>query len=610
MIRRKPDIIVDVIDTSNVERNLYLAVQLMEMDVPIVLAFNMSDLARQRGLVFDMPQLAQLLGAPIVETVAHKDVGIEGLLHAIADYTRPHDGPIPRCRYGAELEQQIEDLAAVIRAQPDAPADAPLRWYAIKLIENDDEILDRLTAEAVRQAARNARRRIETVFGDDPAIVLADHRYGFISGACTETVRTTVQMRHDRSDRIDAIITHPLLGLVIFIGLMYLVFQLTFDLGHYPMQALEWLFARSAVLLADLWPDGRAQFLKSLLIDGIIGGVGGVIVFVPNIMLLFAAIAILEDSGYMARAAFLMDRVMHKIGLHGKSFIPMLIGFGCSVPAIMATRILENRRNRLATMLVIPLMSCGARFPIYALIIPAFFPEHLRGLILWIVYLVGILLAVLCVRLLRATLLRGETIPFVMELPPYRMPTLRGLAIHTWTRSRLYLQKAATMILAISIVLWAMTSYPKPPAEDLAGLTAAEAHSAELQYSIAGRIGRAIEPAVSPIGFDWKIATALIGATAAKEVFVAQLGILYSVQDAEEGGATTLRQRLRNDYSPLQALCIMLFCLISAPCVATVVVTRRESGAWRWALLQWAGLTAIAYAVTLVVFQVGRLFGG
>jgi ferrous iron transport protein B len=354
-----------------------------------------------------------------------------------------------------------------------------------------------------------------------------------------------------------------------------------------------------------LWPEGWESLLKSLIIDGIIGGVGGVIVFLPNILLLFFAIAILEDSGYMARAAFIMDRLMHRIGLHGKSFIPMLIGFGCSVPAIMATRMLENRRDRLVTMLVVPLMSCGARLPIYALIIPAFFPQAWNAPMLWIIYVIGILLAVISAKVLRSTIFKGESVPFVMELPPYRLPTLRGVLTHMWQRGWLYLKKAGTIILGISILLWALTTFPGLPEEQAERFEkekqAVEATvmdeemkkekvtsiensmtEASLKGSIAGRIGHALEPVLKPMGFDWRIGTALIGAFAAKEVFVAQLGIVYSVGKEASEESSELRDQLRANYTPLVAFCIMLFCLVSAPCMATIAVTRRESNSWKW----------------------------
>jgi ferrous iron transport protein B len=329
-------------------------------------------------------------------------------------------------------------------------------------------------------------------------------------------------------------------------------------------------------------------------------------VFLPNIILLFLAIAILEDTGYMARAAFLMDRVMKRIGLHGRSFIPMLIGFGCSIPAIMGTRILDDRKSRLTTIMVLPLMSCGARLPIYALIIPAFFPERLHGLMMWIIYMTGIALSILLSLLLRKSILKGQSGLFLMELPPYRMPTLRGLLIHMWERSCLYLKKAGTIILAISIILWVMTTYPKVSEEKLAGLSEQQAQQVELQSSVAGKIGNAMEPVIKPMGFDYRIGTALIGALAAKEIFVAQMGIVFSVGEADEE-SETLREKLRENYTSLQGFCVMLFCLISAPCIATVAVCRRETNSWKWALFQFFGLTVVAYVITVIVYQVGSL---
>jgi ferrous iron transport protein B len=376
---------------------------------------------------------------------------------------------------------------------------------------------------------------------------------------------------------------------------------------------LEQFFGWAGTKVTGFWPQGSESWLMSLLVDGIIGGVGGVIVFLPNILLLFMAIALLEDTGYMARAAFIMDRIMHKIGLHGKSFVPMLIGFGCSVPAIIGARILENKRNRLTTIMVIPLMSCGAKLTIYALIIPAFFPIEWRGPMLWTIYLIGIVLAIICIKILRLTVFKGETIPFVMELPPYRMPTFKSVCIHMWQRGWLYLRKAGTIILAISIILWAMSSYPKLDKQSLAGLSSEKAQQAKLEYSIIGRLGQVIEPALKPLGFDWKIGTALIGATAAKEVFVSQLAIVYAVGsdevettgDNDEIKADSLRGKLQANYTPLTGFCIMLFCLIYAPCVATIAMTKQETNSWGWALFQFFGLTVLAYILTLIVFQVG-----
>jgi ferrous iron transport protein B len=607
IVDEQPDVVVDIIDASNVERNLYLATQLMEMNAPLVLAFNMSDMAKQRGLEFDIDKLSELLATPIVETVGNKAKGIDELLDVIVE-TAKHGakGSADRLNYGNEIEEELAKIQQLMDGHTDPVAKHSKRWLAIKLLEHDKEITAKGFGNEVLAAVEVSREHLTAIFGDEPEMVIAERRYGFISGACQEAVKATTDLRHDMSDTADAVLTHRVLGLPIFIALMYLVFQLTFSAGEYPMGWLESFFGWLGSAIGGLWPAGSESVLRSLLVDGIIGGVGGVIVFLPNILLLFLAIAFLEDSGYMARAAFIMDRIMHKIGLHGKSFIPMLIGFGCSLPAIMATRILENRRNRLTTMLVIPLMSCGARFTIYALLIPAFFAEKWRAPVLWLIYLIGIVLAIVCAKLLRKTLFRGETIPFVMELPPYRMPTVRGLLIHTWQRGWMYLRKAGTIILAISIILWAASSYPKPAEEQLIQLSEAEAQKIQLQYSVTGRIGAAMEPVIKPLGFDWRIGTALIGAMAAKEVFVSQLGIVYSLGETNKG-SDALRARLQADYTTLQGFCIMLFCLISAPCIATIAITKREANSWGWALFQFGGLTVLAYVITFVVYQIGSL---
>jgi len=609
IIEERPDVVLDVVDASNVERNLYLTTQLIEMGVPLVLAFNMSDIAERKGLLFDMEQLSRLLEAKIVQTVGNKGKGRVELLDAIVEIAQqPRRQRAGKVGYGAEIEMELARIEKVLADKEQPLAEKyGARWLAVKLLEQDSDVTAKISQAEVLDAVAGSIQHLTGILGDEPEVVMADRRYGYISGACQETIKTTVELRHTSSDMIDAVVTHPVLGVPIFLLLMYIVFFLTFKVGEYPMYGLEWFFDWAGATIANFWPAESASWLQSLLVDGVIGGVGGVLVFLPNILLLFLAIAVLEDSGYMARAAFVTDRVMHKIGLHGKSFIPMLIGFGCSVPAIMATRILENRRNRFTTIMVVPLMSCGARLTIYALLIPAFFAPRWRGPVLWIIYLIGIVLAIICARILRLTLFKGETTPFVMELPPYRMPTLRGLCIHMWQRGWLYLRKAGTIILALSIVLWAAMSYPKPAERSLVGLTPEQVRQTELSHSIVGRVGRTIEPVLKPLGFDWKIGTALIGATVAKEVFVAQLGIVYAVGSADEK-SQTLREKLRANYTPLTGFCIMLFCLIYAPCVATVAVTRHETNSWIWALFQFFGLTALGYAVTLLVYQIGSLF--
>lgn len=635
LVDEKPDVVVDIIDSSNLERNLYLAVQLMEMGIPLVLAFNMSDEARARGYEFDLETLSRFIGAPIITTVGHKGEGMDALLDTVMLVAIKESQPQAdkSIHYGNEVEAEIIKIQPLLAKNNILTDRYGARWLALKLLENDKDVFAKVGSPEVNEQVGKSAAHIQKMLGDSPETSIAGSRYGFISGACQEAVRSTIEIRHTMSDKIDSVVTNRILGIPIFLGLMYLVFSLTFTLGEPPMGWIETLFGWLGDAIKGCWPEGSESLLKSLLVDGIIGGVGGVIVFLPNILLLFLAIAILEDSGYMARAAFIMDRVMHKIGLHGKSFIPMLVGFGCSVPAIMATRTLENRRDRLTTMLVIPLMSCGARLPIYALIIPAFFPQAWYGPMLWIIYVIGILLAVVGAKLLRSTLFKGKSVPFVMELPPYRTPTVKGILVHMWERGWLYLKKAGTIILGISILMWVMTTFPGLPGSDEARfeekrqaiklvdasktsekgeidkrLAAIDNEETEtgLRHSIAGRIGGVLEPFLKPMGFDWKIGTALIGAFAAKEVFVAQMGIVYSLGKTDEG-SETLRKKLRDNYSPLVGFCIMLFCLISTPCMATIAVTRRESGSWKWAFLQLAALTVLAYLLTALVFQLGSL---
>lgn len=601
IIEQRPDIVINVVDASNVERNLYLAVQLMELNVPLVLAFNMSDVAQQQGIVFDVEKLSVLLETGIVQTIGNKNKGINELLDIVVKTAgQPVKNLSALIKYGNEIEAEIDRLQKKFGELS--------RWIAIKLLEQDADVLKQIQNPAILPAVKESIESMKKLFGEEPEIVIADRRYGFISGACQEAVKSTIEARHNRSDAIDAIITHNIFGLPIFIGLMFIVFDLVFRLGYYPMTLLEHFFEMLSRFIAGFWPAGQESLLKSLLIDGIISGVGGVLVFLPNILLLFMAIAILEDTGYMARAAFVTDRIMHKIGLHGKSFIPMLIGFGCTVPAIMACRILENRRNRITTILVLPLFSCGARLTIYALFIPALFALKWQGAMMLLIYFIGIVLAVIAAKILRITLLKGETVPFVMELPPYRMPTFKAILIHMWERGWMYLRKAGTIILVISIILWFAGNFPRPDFTKAELTNTAAARKYILEHSITGKLGRAMEPTFRPLGFDSRVVTALIGAFAAKEVFVSQMAITYAISENENVSA--LRQKLRSDYTPLQAFCVMLFCLISAPCLATVAVTRAETGKWAWALFQWAGLTALAYCLTFIVYQLGMIFSG
>lgn len=627
LVQRRPDVVVDIVDTSNLERNLYLTLQLIEMGLSVVLALNMSDVASARGIKADPARLSARLGVPVVEIVASKDEGLEELLDSVVLRAQsPASGGRPGIKslYGDTIERAIERVGdEFIRSEAIGSCDA--RWMAIKALEGDRNVLDQLRSDAATAAVRAGAAAVERALGQDPEIAIAQKRYERIARICSEAVRSAPEMPADATDRIDAIVTHRLLGIPIFAAIMYLVFQFTFSAGGPAMDWLDGAVHALKGFVAGLWPQGSVSLLKSLLTDGVIAGAGSVVAFVPNIVLLFFAIAVLEDSGYMARAAFVMDRLMHRIGLHGKSFIPFIIGFGCSVPAIMAARSLEDRRERLLTILVAPLISCGARLPIYLLIIPAFFARRLQTPMLALMYLIGIILAIACAKLLSATILKGDSSPLVMELPPYRLPVLKNLLAHTWDRASLYLTKIGTVILSLSVVLWLLTTFPvkrvfsvnfdaltvqahqtlsgdalRARLVDLAGRRKSEA----MAYTIAGRVGDALTPALKPIGFDGRIGTALIGAFAAKEVFVAQLGISFAIDGAGAGSAS-LRGELQKHYSMLTGFCIMLYCLISAPCIATFAVTKRESGALKWSLLQFGGMTAIAYAITLIVYQIG-----
>ena len=615
LLGQRADVVVDVVDASNLERNLYLTTELLELGLPVVVVLNMSDVAEAKGLTIDVDLLSRRLGAPVIPAVGSRGLGIDAVLDAVIDVVG-HNGHRhrPRVDFGPEVERQIDRLVDRLAAVDGGPPAAQHRWHAVKLLERDHEVLRTCRDRALVTIAESAAAALDAAGPGTSDITVSRRRYAHIDTVCRPAVRGTARPGNDLTDRIDRVAMHAVWGVPVFLGLMYLVFNLTFTIGAPLMDVLELGMGALAGLVSGWWPAGSDSPLRSLLVEGIIGGVGGVLVFLPNIVLLFLAIAVLEGSGYMARAAFVMDRFMSRVGLHGKSFIPLLIGFGCTVPAILATRTLETRRDRLITMMVLPLMSCGARLPIYALIIPAFFPQRWQGPILWCIYVVGIVLALAVARLLRRSLFRGETTPFLMELPPYRMPTVGSLLAQMWTRSWLYVKKAGTVILGVSIILWVLTSYPKPPAgwtppDGAAGDVATEtAAAADLAYSVAGRVGRALEPVLAPMGFDWRIGTALIGAFAAKEVFVAQMGIVFAVGEVDET-SDALRTSLQRAYSPLVGFCIMLFALIATPCLATVAVTRQESGSWRWALLQFWGLTLLAWILTVLVYQGGVMLG-
>lgn len=463
IINEKPDSVINVVDASNIERNLYLATQLIELETPLVIALNMMDVAKSRGYNIDIELLSNLLKTPVITTIASKEEGINNALEKAIEVSRkPDNRKSLIIKYDKEIEEQLEKLTDLIKKENFLTEKYPPRWLAIKLLENDTEIIKELkdnykNYEEITTISEVSRSYIENFFNEEPEFIISDRRYGFVNGACKESVRQTQEDKITSSDRIDLILTNRILGIPIFIFFMWLVFHLTFTIGNYPVEWIEAFFNLLSKLIGSIIPSG---IIKSILVDGVIGGVGSVIVFLPNILLLFLAIAILEDTGYMARVAFIMDRLMHLIGLHGRAFIPMLIGFGCSVPAVMATRTLDNNKNRLTTIMIIPFMSCSAKLPVYTLLTGTFFPPHIAGTVLFSIYITGILLAIIMAKILSRYLSPEENSFFIMELPPYRIPTLKSVFLHMWERAKLYLQKAGTVILTFSVLIWFLTNYP------------------------------------------------------------------------------------------------------------------------------------------------------
>lgn len=635
VIEDNPDVVIDIIDASNLERNLYLATQFMELNIDLVLDFNMSDIAIKQGLMIDKERLSELLGAPIVFTVATKKIGMNRLLdEAIKLIEDRYKLRKTTLDYGQEMQEEIRKLEEVLIKDNILMQKYNSRWLALKLLENDSEVIKRIKGSPYQQQiltqVEKSNVHLKGIFGDNPEAIIADRRYGFISGACSEAVKKTFEIRHTISDRIDKVLVNRVLGLPIFLGIMWLIFKFSFVLSKPAMKWIELAQLWLSNLLVRFLPVGSA--VRSLIVDGVVAGVGSVLIFVPIIFLLFLAIALLEDSGYMARAAFIMDRLMHKIGLHGRSFIPMLLGFGCNVPAIMATRTIEDRRDRLVTILVIPFMSCGARFPVYVLFIGAFFHEDIAGNVLFSLYLIGLLIAIIIAKLFRKYLFRGPAAPFVMELPPYRLPTIKGLFVHTWERVRVYLKKAGTIIFAGCVLIWFLSNFPWNPDylrdydtlikqakdnEEIVTQLENERAYGKLEKSYAGSLGKAIAPVFKPLGFgDWKISVGLFGGFIAKEIVVSTLGTLYSVGNVDEK-SLTLRQALQEErrpdgtriYNTLVAYALMSFVLLYIPCLATVAVIKRETNSWRWPLFAIFYTTLVAWVVAFIIYQCGKILG-
>lgn len=600
VLDEKPDLIVDVLDATNLERNLFLCLQFQELGIPMVAALNIIDQAEGMGLAIDDRQLSRLFGLPIVRTVGPKGLGLEALLDAVLDQVENPAVPASS-RYSADLEAVIASLGRVLAEDAGFAAQFPPRWMALKLLEKDTDARKKLAAHSqasrVEVVLQRSLLSLEKAQGRDSEILVSEARYGFIHGAAKETVRrrsTTATL----TERIDSVLLSRIFGLPLFLLILWGIFQATFTLGAYPQGWLEDAFSWSGDALTAVLDPG---LLRSLLVDGIIGGVGGVLSFIPLVIILFLFISFLEDTGYMARAAFVMDRFLHIFGLHGQSFLPMMLGFGCSVPAIMAARTLKSTKDRIVTILVTPFMSCGAKLPVYVLLAGAFFAEN-AGTAVLSVYLIGVLLALSSSWVLRKTVLRGETTPFVMELPPYRMPTFRSVAWHVWDKSSQYFRKMSTVIMAASVLIWALTTFPEAPE----GTPPEKA----MAQSAAGVVGHFIEPAVAPMGFDWKVGIATITGFAAKEVVVSTMGILYAVGEEATEEDEPLRAALQTDpaFSPLVAYVLMLFTLILAPCFAAQATIKAELG-WRWLGFYVAMSIVVSWTVCTAVYQIGRLLG-
>ena len=636
---KMPDVVVNVVDASNLERNLYLTTQLIDMDLKVVIALNMYDELGQMGAAFDYDMLGKMIGIPIIPTIASRNQGIGDLFDTVIDVFEDNESTVRHIHinYGEDVEKAIRELQDLIWKNGDIVARYSSRYLAIKLLEGDKTTAD-ICQECenyaeIEELAQKEAARIEKDYGDRVETVIADARYGFISGALHETYTGNSDVKNEKASRIDRILTHKWLGVPIFIAIMWLMFQATFTIGAYPMDWLESLFGWLGDMVARTMNDGT---LKDLIVDGIIGGVGGVIVFLPNILILFFFISLMEDTGYMARAAFIMDRAMHKIGLHGKSFIPLLMGFGCNVPAIMATRTLESRKDRILTMLIIPFMSCSARLPVYTLLISAFFPKN-QGLMLLSIYAIGILIGILSSVLMKNLFFKKEEAPFVMELPPYRVPTGKSVIRHMWSKGVQYLKKMGSVILIASVIVWALMTYPKQvnytqdydamretiAQSNLSDDLQEEAiHELDMEQagehqekSYIGQLGHFIEPVIRPLGFDWRIGVSLISGFAAKEIVVSTMAVLANSEE-EDASFTENLQNLtytsgpkkgERVFTPLVAYTMMIFILLYFPCVAAIVAIRKEAG-WRWALFSVIYTTALAWILSFLVYQGGLLF--
>jgi len=647
ILEESPDVVVVIIDSSNLERSLYLATQIRELDCKVVFCLNMADVLKSRGIKIDAAKLSELLDVPVLFTVGNKSEGIDALLKAAIELAESDGLPTQRrrVRYRADIEKSIKEIESILKTDLGSALTYNARWAAIKLIEDDTIVKKRIQelatdkGDRIFKATQLQRETLMGLFDEDPEILTTDERYGFIAGIVKEVHTTAVQQRVDISRNIDLVLTNRFVGFPIFILFIWIMFQSTFTLGDYPMQWIEAVIGGLSGIVDSILPE---SLIKELLLEGVIAGVGSVIVFLPNILILFFCISLFEDTGYMSRAAFLMDKIMHLIGLHGKSFIPMLMGFGCNVPAIMAARTLESEKDRILTILITPFMSCSAKLPVYIVLAGAFFGPR-AGSVIFLIYLLGIVLSIVTGRLFRSVLLKGADAPFVMELPPYRVPMFKSLMIHMWDRSKLFLKKMGGIILIGSVVVWCLTAFPRqvsftmdydaeikrieqayqafqpdPGSElnakiqgkkdlEIQQLKTAQA-TERAEKSFMGRIGMAIAPIFEPLGIEWKGGVALLTGFVAKEIVVSTLGVLYAADDASEPDALK-KALLASNFTPLSAFAMMIFVLLYLPCLATVAAIRRETRSMRWMFFSIVYTTSVAWIVSFLVYQGGKILG-
>lgn len=623
-----PDVIINVADASNLERNLYLTTELIDMDRSMIIALNMYDELERSKVVFDHESLSRMIGVPMVPTVSKNGRGVKELFDTVIEVYEGRNEVVRHVHIGfsKDIEEAVKQIQKALKSEAELDMHFSARYLSIKFLEKDREVDAMLRKlpnyDKIATLRDSLVEKIEELHQEDMPTIIANTKYGFVSGALRETLHAEEKEEAKTTALIDSVVTGKLFGFPIFIFLMWLMFWATFEIGQYPMDWIESCVGWISEMIGTYMPDGP---LKDLIVDGVIGGVGGVIVFLPNILILYAFISFMEDSGYMARAAFIMDKIMHKIGLHGKSFIPLVMGFGCNVPAIIATRTIESQSSRLITILINPFISCGARLPIYLLLIGVFFPNH-ASVALLSLYALGVIVAIVTAKLLRKFHYKRDETPFVMELPPYRIPTLKATMRHMWAKGQQYLKKMGGVILVASLAIWLLSYFPRPNTEDIeqtrSELAAAGINPETMdvetvsatENSYLGRLGKFIQPVFEPLGFNWKMSVAMLSGTVAKETVVSTIGVLYSGDS--EAGEAVLSERItaenpqtgHPDFTPLVAACFMIFVLIYVPCIATVTAVVKETGSWKYGAFTIVYNTFVAWLLAFIVYQVGTLF--